>query len=372
MRKIYQKILFNAGKCVKSNNKLLNAYAKLLVLILSTIFHIQHYNYDELVTEVDTFNPNASAEERKRIIKETKKAYFKYRCSPREYFIFDLKHKTKKQIKEYLFDIEKIVLITFINRQADLKLLNAKEKTYQKLKQYYKRDMVFMKSKETLDYETFNAFVEQHNEFIAKPSNLSCGRGIEVFKLKAEEINDEKIKAIYDSLCESTPVIIEEFMHNAESIDAYYDQALNILRAVVFKTKENEIKIADCYFSFGSDGKEYTNNCVGSIAVPLDPKTGKAINNGFTFAYSVDEYEKHPDTCLVFKDLQLEKWDELLDLVHNLSNELPNVKYIGWDFALTPKGWVIVEGNGNAGQTIYQIIGKKSNRNHFIENYNLT
>ncbi len=372
MSRLYQKFLFDAGKAVKSSNKLANAYGRFVVFFLSFVFHFKKYNYENLVNEVEIFNPNVSEQDKKKIIKETKRAYFKFRCSPHEYFIYDLKHKTKNEIKDYLFDIEKIVLVYLINSRKDLALLNSKQKSYEKLKQYYKRDIINMGKTNSLSFEEFRVFVKKHPAFIVKANNLSCGRGMEVYKLSDDELSDSNLQSIYERLKDKTPIVIEEFLRNDNMSGAYYDKSLNILRVVVFKTKEGALKISNCNYYIGMGNQEVTNGAVGAITVLLDPKTGIAISNGFAHAPSLIEYEKHPDSGLSFRDLKAEKWDEVLDMVQKLSEELPSVKYVGWDLALTKKGWCIIEGNGNAGQTPYQIVGKKSNRAHFMNYYCLT
>ena len=62
----------------------------------------------------------------------------------------------------------------------------------------------------------------------------------------------------------------------------------------------------------------------------------------------------------------------MLALVQELSDALPQLKYVGWDLALTPNGWCVVEGNGNGGQIIYQVVAGKSIREDFLKYYNLT
>lgn len=372
MSELYQKFLFGAGRAVKSKNRFANAYGRLIVYILSSLFHFQKYSYEDLVKQVEIFHPNVSDQEKKGIIKETKKAYFKYRCTAHEYFIYDLKNKTKKEIKDYLFDIEKIVLIYLINSRKDLALLNNKRKSYERLKPYYKRDVIYMDKNEQLSFEDFKAFVDTHPEFIAKANNLSCGRGLEVYRLTEDELSDGNLKSIYHSLKDKAPIIIEELLKNDDISAKYYGNSLNILRVIAFKTKEGKLKISNCNFYIGMGNQEITNGASGAITVLLDSKTGVATSNGFAHAQAVIEYEKHPNSGLPFCDLAVERWDEMMAMVHKLSEELPTVKYVGWDLALTKKGWCVIEGNGNAGQTPYQLVGKMSNRAAFMKYYSLT
>jgi hypothetical protein len=97
-------------------------------------------------------------------------------------------------------------------------------------------------------------------------------------------------------------------------------------------------------FRIGRKGKVVDNANSGGIVVVVDQKTGILKTNGVDMHGNF--YEKHPDSNIVFKGYQIPKWTELLDLVEQIHRtEMPNYPYIGWDFALTDKGWVLIEGN---------------------------
>ena len=176
MNALYQKFLFGAGKAYKSKHKLAQLYGRMVVYVLCRIFHRQHYRYEDIVREVDIFCPEQSEEQRQQTIWQVKRAYFKYRCSAKEYFIYDLKNKSKQEIKEYLFNIEKIVLVYLINSRKVLSLLNNKHKCYEKLKRYYHRDVIYAEKKGDLSFEDFASFVQKHPAFVTKVPNSSYAR----------------------------------------------------------------------------------------------------------------------------------------------------------------------------------------------------
>ena len=48
----------------------------------------------------------------------------------------------------------------------------------------------------------------------------------------------------------------------------------------------------------------------------------------------------------MYKGWRIPRWNELIETAENLFREcLPENKYIGFDFALTDNGWVLIEGN---------------------------
>lgn len=361
VEKIYEAFLLAAGKCFKSNNKLAHFYGKAVVFILSYIFHIKHYNKADILEEIRLRVPDKSND--KKFFRKVQWAYFKYRCSAREYFVCGFDNKTSKEIRSYLMNIEKIVLITLINNRRVIKTLNAKEKCYEVFRPYYRREVLFISDKVSISEEKFSDFVKKHSIFICKPSNLSLARGIKKYDMS----DFPSMKKLYSEIINKEPVIIEELIYNDESFLQFHERSLNIVRVIAFRLKSGEIKIQRAYMGIGMGNKDYANTAAGSIAVPININTGKTCGMGVTQDGGV--YDTHPDSGIKLVDYQIKHWTELMELVRKLSIIMPEIKYVGWDFALTPDGWCIVEGNGNAGQTIHQIMDSKSVYKEFLNLY---
>jgi hypothetical protein len=59
-----------------------------------------------------------------------------------------------------------------------------------------------------------------------------------------------------------------------------------------------------------------------------------------------NKYEKHPDSNITYIGWQVPKWKELVEMATEMHMTIMSEhKYIGWDFALTDNGWVVIEGN---------------------------
>ena len=50
---------------------------------------------------------------------------------------------------------------------------------------------------------------------------------------------------------------------------------------------------------------------------------------------------------VVFENIQLPYWNDVINLVLNLAIQFPQIKAIGWDIALTEKGPIVVEANND-------------------------
>ena len=71
--------------------------------------------------------------------------------------------------------------------------------------------------------------------------------------------------------------------------------------------------------------------------------------NGKVTSRVVDDianvYEEHPKTKIKFKNLKIPYVKESFEMALKAALEVPEVRYVGWDIAITKKGPVIVEGN---------------------------
>ena len=89
----------------------------------------------------------------------------------------------------------------------------------------------------------------------------------------------------------------------------------------------------------------------------------EVITDGFNERGS--HFPVHPDSGVVFKGSILPEWKQLLTIAEEAASELPGVKVIGWDFAHTDKGWVMVEGNAMSQIEVLQIPMQKGMRKDF-------
>ena len=106
------------------------------------------------------------------------------------------------------------------------------------------------------------------------------------------------------------------------------------------------------------------NAGAGGVFSVIDVKTGLIITDG------VDEqnnrYIEHPDQGGMFKNWQIPEWDSLMNLVEHVHKFLsPRFVYVAFDFALTNRGWDLIEGNW--GQMVGQIASQQGIRRQFEE-----
>ena len=241
-------------------------------------------------------------------------------------------------------------LLTY-NMRNDKEHLNDRSKwsTYQLLKPYFKREC-FLLTAET-DIEKLWSFANKHKKIFAKPINACSGNGARIIEIKSQS-DCSSIKQ--DLLVLSKQWILEELINQDERIASLNSSSVNTIRIPSFRTK-NGVCLLEPSIRMGRQGSCVDNAGAGGIITSVDGKTG--CINYHAIDYRGNKYYEHPDSHIKLDGWQVPQWDDLLKLVKEVHLALPQAnKYIGFDFALSKKGWVVVEINWGdlTNQTIWQ------------------
>ena len=94
----------------------------------------------------------------------------------------------------------------------------------------------------------------------------------------------------------------------------------------------------------------------------IDEKTGVIDTQGFDEA--LNKYETHPNTGVRILGFQIPNWKELTQIVTTLALDMPTVKFMGWDMALSKNGWCVMEANAD-GDSMWQLVYEKGMKKEF-------
>jgi len=90
----------------------------------------------------------------------------------------------------------------------------------------------------------------------------------------------------------------------------------------------------------------------GNLLAGLDPETGDLIRVVQGLAKEFEPIEAHPDSHCEFAGKRFPEWQAMRDTVLRAASAIPKCRLQGWDVALTDKGPVLVECEGNGGDPI--------------------
>lgn len=289
------------------------------------------------------FRPEADEKEKEILRKDMRKAYLEDGTRPDEYLLYRYDRINQKEKDEYLPRyLKDLILIDYykkknINPQDILALLRDKFAFYESLKDFFKRDVIKISTKE--DFLIYKDFCNKHHRFIAKEINGGCGVGVQIFSVEDEEHN----RTVFNDLIAKGEWVIEDVIKQNQEISSFNSSSINTIRFPSFRHGTKVISAYPC-MRFGRTGSIVDNAGQGGLFVSVDLQTGKITTDGYDEHGNV--FECHPDSGVKFKGFQIPQWKELLLEARDAHLALPEEQtYVAFDFALSDKGWVIVEGN---------------------------
>lgn len=280
-----------------------------------------------------------NAELRKQIRKDINECYRICKSKPLEYFLFGLRYFDTEKRKTFITDTEMLRILskTGTRKLHDLEL-NHKGNFWKLCEPYFKRQVMIVSSEN--DYTKFECMVMKLGKVICKPISMGCGGGIFVAEINSKE--DAKLH-FNTIMSYGGEWIVEELIRQSAEMASWNPTSVNTIRFTTFKDKYG-IHFHCPFMRSGRAGAVLDNAGRGGIYAIIDINTGKIASMGHDELGK--EYAKHPDSGIKYIGWQVPCWEELKQLATEMHNTImPMHKYIGWDFALTDAGWVVIEGN---------------------------
>lgn len=271
--------------------------------------------------------------------------YFGYGYIPEEYILYKLYDKTHAEIAEYVSNIERRIYTLQMNGIIDILKVSDKWEEYKAFREYYKREVIVIEKND--DFDKFESFVSEHPIFVKKQVWESFGNSVECIDCSSQDVN---LKEVFCRILSGGKSILEEKIVQSEEMAAFNTSSVNTVRCTSYLTKHGTV-IPHCFMKAGRNGSFVDNGGAGGILIGIDAVTGVTSSDGYDEIGNV--YISHPNTGYELKGVQIPEWDSLLKITKELAEKAYPVKYIGWDFAHTENGWVLVEANGG-GQMIGQ------------------
>lgn len=277
--------------------------------------------------------------------------YFAYGFTPDEYFEYEFDKKANLDKTEYISDRDRYNYVYKINDFVELNIFYDKYETYKKFSKYYKRDIVSVFSKK--DYSKFKNFVKKYPVFVQKNTSLSRGESVELVDFNKIEKDD---KDYFLELISKGKFIVEELVVQSQKMMSLNPSSVNTIRCITFNTKSGPV-IGSCFIKIGQGNSFIDNGGAGGILAGINSQTGVIETVGYD--EFLNEYTYHPDTKVKICGYQIPQWEELIKIAKELAAQTGKVHYVGWDFAHTSDGWVVIEGNGGGQFIGPQIVWKK-------------
>lgn len=201
-------------------------------------------------------------------------------------------------------------------------------------------------------FSEFVDFVNKTPVFIAKPVDKYEGEGIE--KHFTSGVSEEDLKALYNYLV-SNGMLLEECLKAHD--DIYLGtKSLNTFRLYTMIDGKGDVHVLKAKYRAGT-GDAITDTAEGCIAYPISIEHGVIEGPGINEVLNSKNYFYHPGSDKLVVGMKIPMWDRVLEVVTEAAKRIPQIRYIGWDIAITNEGVEIIEGNHAPYTGTFEIMG---------------
>lgn len=291
---------------------------------------------------------SVSTEQKTHIRKKMKEAMINYRWDFDEFFIFHYEECSEEKRRSFVPEFDKNVFADRVNDKKQAAKFLDKWTTYEYFKEYFGRDVFNIRQISDLESTEFVQFVQKHPKFMMKPVFGTRGAGIEVYDtLSIEEAQEVLTKQYSRGI---TAMILEELIEQDDRLAALHKESANTLRVVTIRY-DNRVEVIRSYLRIGKGKSVIDNASAGGVFGVINLESGTIYAACDRLGHT---FERHPDTNINLIGFEIPRWEEVKALVKRAAQVLPEVRYVGWDVAVTKTGCVLIEGN-DKGRWSFQI-----------------
>lgn len=173
---------------------------------------------------------------------------------------------------------------------------------------------------------------------VYKPNCKGMGQGIRVLPAGTKAELEEAVQVIR----EGGSGIVEEYICQEDTLNKLYPNAVNIIRFYSVSSPEGMYLFAPVLTV--AREKQISNGCKDALTAMIDIRTGEVLTDAVD-QNSGEVYKTHPGTKVAFKGLQMNAWEETLQMMKKAVPLGSKISNIGWDVALTKEGPILIEAN---------------------------
>lgn len=276
----------------------------------------------------------------------------------KDFYRLRCEEKPWREIRTLVSHYRFVCLYVYVNSSNASKLLKDKYNSYTRFSDLYGRDveritMVEINSGEAR--KKIQSFIDRgHSHFMVKPFNANCGRGIEI-------CNDaDEALGVFEA---SGGGVIEELIIQHKDLAEFNSSSVNTLRMNTVNYGNGDIECIWPCLRIGRAGSIVDNAGAGGVFGAIDVNTGEIIGVADEKQRS---YTEHPDSHKKMIGYMVPHWQEACSIAKQAAMRITDAAFVGWDLALTEKGWVLVEGN-HGPLIIWQIASGEGVRDKFLQ-----
>lgn len=319
--------------------------------ILRKIKSLNHERMNEFVSIIAKENHKS-----KRFIKLDIYWNFLTRgCGYTDYFRGNYVNLSKKEKDTFVTAKKFYKLLDYLNDERYEIILHDKLLFNKFFAEYLKREYINLKESSV---EDFKQFLKNKEVVFAKTPTGEGGHGVSKIVVKEYK----KIERLYEELIKKKQFLVEEAIIQSKSVNEMNPNVVSSFRVVTLY-KDGEVTILNNALRINQDASEVIG-CTNDLYFSLNSE-GKIDSNVIDDYGNI--YKEHPLTHKKFADVKIKGVKEAFEIAKVLAKKIPEVRYIGWDFAFTENGPVLVEGNEYPGYGLFQFYKLKNKRTGHLQ-----
>lgn len=197
---------------------------------------------------------------------------------------------------------------------------------------YIHRDWIYVKDEN--DREKFNEFIKGRDFWMLKPLHGEGGNGVKKLPATTESFDESK---------GSMPFLAEQVLKQHPTMAALNPSSVNTLRMLTFVKDDGSTELAYTYLRIGYGDVVVDNFCSGGVVANVELSNGTVECPAVDTDYNV--ITEHPLTGAKIQGLKIPYFEEARNMVLEAAKVVPQIRWVGWDIAITPDGPAIIEGN---------------------------
>lgn len=222
---------------------------------------------------------------------------------------------------------------------------------YQTFSQWINRPWMIANNENETDSQKIKDFIKAQGIIFAKPNRGHQGKG--VIKIKADD--NTAIEELLND-CKKNAYVVEGAIEQIPEIAAINPSSINTVRAYTLLKKNGETEILGIMLRVGRKGSHVDNWGSGGVGYDFDVETGVCV--GYGRDKKNNPYIFHPDSNVQMVGFRLPDFENLKKTIIELTHKVPEARFVGWDIAITPNGYELVEMNCPGGHDFLQAFGK--------------
>lgn len=259
---------------------------------------------------------------------------FRYGIGYLDYMTFGFACIKKDKRLTFMTMDDNIAMARRLNQQDAFYMFDDKTVLYSKIRHLMGRPYVDLRE----GFDGFAAFAKDRETFFAKEPVSFGGLGV-----KKVTVGNRDIREIYEELMGEKLFLAEETIRQHPEMNKLCSSSVNTIRVCTVVGDKGNPHVVYALVRIGSGDKEVDNISSGGMYTLLS-KDGEITHPTFCDK-TVTYYTHHPASGFPFIGFKIPYFTEAINLCKQAAMLEPDMRYIGWDVAITENGPVLVEGN---------------------------